>query len=58
MKKRSKKLTLNRETVRNLSASHLEEAAGGIPTTGPSCEEGCSDTIPASICNSCKVWCE
>jgi hypothetical protein len=43
MKKKVKKLELNRETVRNLTADDLKKVAGGsIPT------------FPRTICNSCK----
>jgi hypothetical protein len=33
MKKRMTKLTLSRETVRNLEAKEMDKAAGGLPNT-------------------------
>ena len=43
MKKKVKKLELNRETVRNLTTDDLKKIAGGsVPT------------IPSTICNSCR----
>lgn len=42
MKKRVKKLELNKETVRNLSTDDLKKIAGGTVVTKP-----------ISVCNSC-----
>lgn len=36
-KKLSKKLTLNRETIRALSEAQLDKPAGGAPTVGVPC---------------------
>ena len=59
MKKKTLKLTLNRETLANLARTHLEGIAGGVPETQDkscllSCRAGCSavgctDTCPPSI---------
>ena len=50
MKKKVKKLELNKETVRNLTADDLRKIAGG------STSEGC--TRPITICNSCNSNCD
>jgi hypothetical protein len=50
MKKKVKKLELNKETVRNLTADDLSKIAGG------STSEGC--TRPLTICNSCHSFCD
>jgi hypothetical protein len=59
MKKKTRKLTLHRETLTNLTHPHLEGVAGGVPETHDkscllSCRAGCSDvgctdTCPPSI---------
>jgi|GEM_PF-1008017 len=49
MKKKVKKLELNKETVRNLTNDDLKKIAGGT-------SEGC--TIPHTICNSCNSICD
>jgi hypothetical protein len=43
MKKKVKKLELNKETVRNLSTDDLKKIAGGTVVTKP-----------VTICNSCR----
>ena len=43
MKKKVKKLELNKETVRNLTTDDLKKIAGGTV-----------ETIPVTICNSCR----
>lgn len=52
MKKQTPKLTLHRETLRNLSPSDLDQVAGGGPTTGCTgtavCTATCTDT-----CDNC-----
>ena len=54
MKKRIRRLRLERDTIRNLTPQHLEGVAGGRPqetgSTGPSCEV---ISLPRLICNSC-----
>ena len=50
MKKKVKKLELNRETVRNLTADDLKKIAGGSTT------HEC--THPITICNSCHSFCD
>lgn len=49
MKKKVKKLQLNRETVRNLSRDDLKKVVGGTTS------EGC--TIPRTCCLSCNIFC-
>jgi len=49
VKKKVKKLELNRETVRNLTVDDLRKIAGGS-------SEGC--TKPITICNSCNSICD
>jgi len=45
MKKRlSKKLALNRETIRRLSDPRLGVAVGGAPTNGHTCADTCPCT--------------
>ena len=48
MKKKVKKLQLNRETVRNLSREDLKKVVGG---TTSEC------TFPRTCCYSCNQWC-
>lgn len=57
MKKISKRLTLNRETLRVLADDNIREAAGGLPTDA-SCVASC-DPISVRICPSarCTVSC-
>jgi hypothetical protein len=43
MKKKVKKLELNKETVRNLTTDDLKKIAGGTV-----------ETKPVTICNSCR----
>ena len=47
MKKKVKKLELNRETVRNLTSDDLKKVAGGSTS---------ECTFPRSCCDSCR-WC-
>jgi len=49
MKKKVKKLELNKETVRNLTSDDLRKIAGGS-------SEGC--TRPLTVCNSCLSFCD
>lgn len=46
MKKKVKKLELNRETVRNLTSDDLKKIAGGSEIS-----------IPHSCCNTCRISC-
>ena len=50
MKKRVKKLELNKETVRNLTRDDLKKVVGGTTT-----DEAC--TRPRTACLSCVVGC-
>ena len=52
MKKKIRRLRLDRETLRTLTPEHLERAAGGWDPTSrwASCDR---DTVPASVCLSC-----
>ncbi|MCG8459906.1 MAG: class I lanthipeptide [Holophagales bacterium] len=52
MKKKIRRLRLDRETVRNLTPETLSEVAGGVRT-----EPDCTDTCPVSACLSCFVTC-
>ncbi len=51
MKKKVRKLELNKETVRNLTADDLKKIAGG--STSP-----IECTHPLTICNSCHSFCD
>jgi len=53
MKRRVPKVTLNRETLRQLDAAELKEAAGGF-TTGTIC---CSTICPTHTCHSVCYKC-
>jgi len=58
MKKRRKKLSLNRETLRNLSPENLSGAAGGYNSTSDQCTlqctgEYCTGGGSACICPLC-----
>ena len=57
MKKKIRRLRLDRETVRNLTPQHLDQAAGGQERFGqswtPSCPDNTRLSRPVSICNSC-----
>jgi hypothetical protein len=68
MKKSSKKLTLNRDTLRNLGAPSLEAAAGGAVTNYRctiyctayvSCPQSCGGTCNPQVgtCFFCSVPC-
>lgn len=57
MKKRNRRLSLHRETVRNLGGDDLRRIVGGDTTAN--CEEAshcaCPDTLPPSACfGSCS----
>ncbi len=56
MKKNLRKLTLNRDTVRNLSAPTLQDAVGGMVLQGsvPRCSGACT---PVSCHGSCNAAC-
>ena len=49
--KKSKKLTLSSETIQNLSAPKLEQAAG--QGTVAACSNPCTATYACSGCNPC-----
>jgi hypothetical protein len=61
MKKRSRKLNLSRETLRNLNAAQLKEAAGGSFTYDPgACGTTCRcldhpDTFSATCTSGCPA---
>lgn len=57
MKKKMRKISLSRETLRSLESPALNEAAGGV-TLGPRCQsDNCGDTY--SDCYiSCTPSCE
>lgn len=54
MKKKIRRLQLNRETLRNLTPESLDGVAGGL-RTDDSCYNSCplETIIPRSVCNSC-----
>lgn len=58
MHKKTKKLLLNRETLRNLQGGDLREVAGGA-TMGLRCiTNECTPTCPQSItCYTCEFTC-
>ena len=51
MKKRHRRLTLNRETIRNLDANHLHNVVGGAFTDQPDCDTHGPETGPDTCCN-------
>lgn len=56
MKKRIRRLRLERETLRNLNTEHLEQVAGGTGTTFDDTRYNSCDfavTHFLSFCNSC-----
>ncbi len=54
MKKKIRRLSLDRETVRNLTPETLDNVAGA-GWTDDTCAFSCGPgTLPPSICNSCK----
>ncbi len=58
MKKKIRRLRLDRETLRNLTPEHLDQAAGGLTPIDtmswtPSCPDFSIETRPGSVCNSC-----
>ena len=55
MKKKIRRLRLDRETVRNLTPENLEGVAGGA-FTDDTCHFSCDTAItrPPSVCNSCR----
>ncbi|MCG8461027.1 MAG: class I lanthipeptide [Holophagales bacterium] len=51
MKKRNKKLRLNRETLRNLSGDDLQKVGGAGPRCGSNhCTALCPATTPGTYC--------
>ena len=58
MKKKIRQLSLDRETLRNLTPDNLEAAAGGL-WTDDTCHNSCDTAVtrPRSYCNSCFVSC-
>ncbi|MEO6191410.1 MAG: class I lanthipeptide [Thermoanaerobaculia bacterium] len=54
MKKTSKRLNLNRETLRGLDDNHLQEVNGGV--TNASCEYSC-DPVSVRVCATSRYTC-
>jgi hypothetical protein len=56
MKKRSKKLSLHRETLRDLNPDHLTYAVGGNHTEEDTCPATCAGTCTCSCvsCDTCR----
>ncbi|MGH9869344.1 MAG: class I lanthipeptide [Candidatus Polarisedimenticolia bacterium] len=50
MKKKVRKLSLNKETVRRLTDEELKGVAGGDPTNGNTCPATCSGNTCAGTC--------
>jgi len=63
MKKAQRKMTLNRETLRNLESAQLQEVAGGLSRNGSCCNSSCDTvTLIACVsqnnsCDSCDTTC-
>ncbi len=57
MKKKIRRLRLDRETVRNLTPESLDNVAGGV-RTDDTCHFSCDPAVtrPQSICNSCVQY--
>jgi natural product precursor len=53
VKKKVRKLSLNKETVRHLTNEELRGVAGGAPTHGNTCPSTCANTCPAT-CNAAE----
>jgi hypothetical protein len=53
MKKTAKRLTLNKETLRNLAHRHLHFVAGGSVNPAEACSETCYTC--ASFCKNCQA---
>ncbi len=56
MKKKIRRLRLERDTIRNLTPDRLEAVAGGSNDVNDSRHNSCDtllNTRPCSICNSC-----
>ncbi len=51
MKKRNRRLTLNRETIRNLDANHLHNVVGGAFTDHTDCDTQGPETGAETLCN-------
>ncbi len=53
MKRRVKRLTLHKETLRDLAPKALEEIAGGFVTQVCPCTHSCDSCFPCTIGQSC-----
>jgi natural product precursor len=56
VKKKLKKLQLNKETLRNLDDKALQQAVGGITGTAPcsACSIACTEcTVACTACQNC-----
>ncbi len=51
-KNKTSRLTLNKETLRSLEESHMQNVAGGAPTHGVGCY-----TANYTDCGSCGIAC-
>ena len=57
MKRKLKKLTLSRETLRNLDTARLQQAAGGYPISGmTNCTE-CFTYNTQCVSDTCTFTC-
>jgi hypothetical protein len=50
--KKSRKLTLNRDTLRNLAAPSLMDPAGGAAGSFPRCSGACTPVSCGGTCNA------
>ncbi len=54
MRKQPKKLTLNRETLRDLTATNAGQVKGGVKSKG----KGCNKTVTCDVtCATCNIAC-
>ena len=53
MRRRVKRLTLHRETLRDLTPGTLEQVAGGIVTQACPCTKTCDSCSPCTLGTSC-----
>jgi hypothetical protein len=55
MRKRARKITLNRETVSRLDSGELSEMQGGFPTN-TNCDDTCFTCTPSGCFPTCRDW--
>jgi hypothetical protein len=59
MKRSTRKLTLNRETLRNMNTGELAEAAGGASSPRVSCYIACfpATNVACGTAVTCNLYC-